>query len=81
MVRKSESKKINFKSSHLQENYLTIELKRLKKEVGKMTLKPLNSSRPNIPKANYDLASLCQGVNPVIRAQNVLLKSSKRQIK
>lgn len=69
-VSKSNLKEIQFKTSHLQENYNKLVLKRQKKKISKIKVEQLNSSHIAIAKAKYDdLVSLCSGATPVIRLE------------
>ncbi|KAG5864145.1 hypothetical protein JTB14_022009 [Gonioctena quinquepunctata] len=58
-----------FKSSHNQQEYSKITLKRQKKiNLKTVILRPLNEEPNKIGKAKYkDLMSLCQGVTPVVK--------------
>ncbi|KAG5886847.1 hypothetical protein JTB14_035864 [Gonioctena quinquepunctata] len=58
-----------FKSSHNQQKYSKITLKRQKKiNLKTVILRPLNEEPNKIGKAKYkDLISLCQGVTPVVK--------------
>ena len=66
MVKKTDGKKIFFKSSHLQEEYRSLTLKQRLQGTDK--LQNLYTQAPKISKDKYeDLVSLCEGAFPVIR--------------
>lgn len=68
MVEKAEPEKIFFKTSHLQENYRSISLKRQHSELLTHSLPVLNTTPPKISSEKYNaLVSLCEGNTPVIR--------------
>lgn len=59
---------IFFKTSHLQEEYGQINLKRQKKDLYSMTLDQLNLEPNKITADKYkDLISLCEGKTPVVK--------------
>lgn len=67
-VTKENLQQIYFKTSHMDADYKIINLKRQKKQVKDIPVKPLNKARPLLPRLKYnDLISLCQGSTPVIR--------------
>lgn len=69
MVKKSELSKIFFKTSHTDNNYDYIELKRI--QGNPVSCKPaaLNKTILKLSKKKYDdLVSLCKGDTPIIRS-------------
>lgn len=66
MVNRNEPKKIFLKTSHVQDEYDSITLKRFR--YCDLTVSSLNSEPPKIAKNKYeDLVALCSGLTPVIR--------------
>ena len=60
--------KIFYKTSHLEEEFSEIVLKRLSKHVSEYQPKQLNVEPPKIAKSKYeDLMKLCSGDTPVIK--------------
>lgn len=69
-VMKDDEKKIMFKTSHLQNDYRSIDLKRQQKLISEVSVYQLNGGPVSISKLKYqDLVSLCMGQTPVIRLQ------------
>nr|CAH7766282.1 unnamed protein product [Callosobruchus chinensis] len=70
MVKQSSpyTRTLFFKNSHLDADYYSIVLKRLKVSLSELELSQLNIQVLKMGKKKYkDLMSLCQGTNPVVR--------------
>ena len=69
MVKKTESNKIFFKTSHVQDEYRSLTLKQRQPQSVAQEPPKLYSQAPKISKDKYnDLVSLCMGTMPVVRA-------------
>lgn len=83
LVKKTDPCKIFFKTSHLQNEFDSISLKRLSNNIRNLQLRPLNTEPPKISKCKFqDLSSLCRGDTPVVRLpefQNFFLTLSHEE--
>lgn len=67
-VQRSNPRDILFKTSHMQENYRSITLKRLVVCTFQQDIGKLNKQPPKISSEKFkDLMSLCEGITPIIR--------------
>lgn len=68
MVSKKYPTRLFFKTSHLNKEYDSIDLKRLTRSVSDIKLTALNSEPPKLSKEKYkDLTSMCKAETPIIR--------------